>query len=524
MSQAVGSKLGARRDHWTGQYGFLMAAIGSAIGLGNIWRFPGVAYENGGGAFLLPYLLALLAVGIPILLLDYALGHKYRGSAPLTFRRLAKKAEFLGWWQVAVSAVIIVYYVVVIAWAASYMFFSINLAWQEDSLGFFLESYLQLDGSALMTFTPVVPVLLPLVLIWVTVLFVLGRGVSKGVEAANKFFLPLLVVLFLAIVIRAIFLPDALTGVNAFFTPDWTALGDSKVWLAAFSQIFFSMSIAFGIMLTYASYLPRKFNLTGTGLVAGFANSSFEILAGIGVFATLGFMSAQQGVPLGEMEGLTGPILSFVTFPTVISLMPGGALFGVLFFAALTIAGITSLLSLLQVVSGAFQDKFGWSAKRTSVIIGAVMAVVSVVFFATTSGLTTLDVVDAFINNLGVVGAALAMTVLVFVVRPRLRALRLHLNATSAIKVPRVWEYLVGVLVPIVLGIILLQALLDYVSKGYGDYAANDPKVLIFGWGTLALVAVFAAVMTALKWNTRHPHEDVVRFVGEEETSGTEES
>ena len=119
----------ASRDQWTGQYGFLMAAIGSAIGLGNIWRFPGVAYSNGGGAFILPYLIALLFVGIPVLFLDYSLGHKYRGSAPLTFMRLNSKAESLGWFQVMVSFIITVYYAVIVAWAMMYAIYSVRLAW-----------------------------------------------------------------------------------------------------------------------------------------------------------------------------------------------------------------------------------------------------------------------------------------------------------------------------------------------------------------------------------------------------------
>ncbi|EEH63479.1 Sodium:neurotransmitter symporter family protein [Gleimia coleocanis DSM 15436] len=516
MAQKTASETGATRDQWTGQFGFLMAAVGSAIGLGNIWRFPGVAYSNGGGAFLLPYLFALLGVGIPILLLDYALGHKYRGSAPLTFKRLHAKAEFLGWWQVMVSAIITVYYAVVIAWSAAYAYYSVNLAWKQNAQKFFLEEYLQLDGKSLVAFTPVLPVLVPLALIWILVILVLSQGVSKGVEAANKLFLPLLVVLFVAIVVRALFLPGAMEGINEFFRPDWAALLNGKVWLAAVSQIFFSMSIAFGIMLTYASYLPRRFNLTGTGLVAGFANSSFEILAGIGVFATLGFMAHQEHVTVAELDGISGPILSFVTFPTVIAMMPGGALFGILFFTSLTIAGVTSLLSLLQLISGSFQDKFGWSAKTVAVGMGVIMSVVSVAFFATTTGLTTLDVVDSFINNIGVVTAAIAMVVLAFVVKPRLRALRYHLNATSSIKIHWIWEYAIGVLAPLVLSVILFLALVDYLTVGYGGYGVTDPKLLIFGWGSIGFAAVSSAVLTWMKWSPNAKHEPIVRFAGEE--------
>ncbi|MBT1018566.1 sodium-dependent transporter [Canibacter sp. lx-72] len=513
MSKATTTSPTGQRVSWTGQYGFLMAAIGAAVGLGNIWRFPGIAYNNGGGAFLLPYLVSLLCIGLPILLLEYALGHKYRGSAPLAFRRFTKKAEFLGWWQVAISAVTSIYYALVIAWAISYMYYSINLAWEDDALGFFLNSYLQVDTSSVASFTPVIPVLIPLLLVWVVSSFVISRGVTKGVELANKIFMPLLVVLFLIIVVRALFLPDAISGINAFFTPDWEAISDGKVWLSAFSQIFFSLSIACAIMTTYASYMPRRFNITGTGLVAGFANSAFEILAGIGVFAVLGFMSAQQGAAIDELAGVTGANLSFITFPTIISLMPGGPIFGVLFFASLALAGITSQVSNVQAATGAFEDKFGWSAKRSSLILGSIMAVVSVAFFATTTGITTLDIIDAYINDIGLVGGAIAMAVLAVFVRPRLRGLRMHLNATSSIQLPRIWEYFVGIIAPLAIGVMLVVATADYIANGYSDHAADDPRIIFFGWGCLIVTVIFATVMSLLKWNPKVQHEPVINFV-----------
>ncbi|WP_026460994.1 sodium-dependent transporter [Schaalia suimastitidis] len=490
-----------KRETWTGQTGFLLAAIGSAIGLGNIWRFPGVAYENGGGAFLIPYLIALLFVGIPVLWLDYAIGHKFRGSPPWALRRIAPLGEFLGWIQVLVCFVIFLYYAAVIAWAAQYAIFSVNHAWGGDSLAFFVEGFLQVADSESFSFTPVAAVAIPLALVWIFVLLIVGMGVARGVEMANRIFLPLLVFLFLALVARALFLPGALDGLTAFFTPDWTALSNPHVWLAAFAQIFYSLSVAFGIMLTYASYLKPKSNLTGTGLVAGFANSSFEILAGIGVFSALGFMAYQQQVGVADLEGLTGPILSFVTFPTIISMMPGGPLFGVLFFTSLVLAGVTSLLSLLQVVSGGLQDKFGLSPKVASLVMGVPAMVLSVLLFGTTSGLNTLDIVDSFINNIGVVGCAITMTIFAAMVGPRLKGLRAHLNAVSSVKVPFMWDVFVGVVAPAVLSIMMFMAIVDYVTEGFGGY----PRwyVAIFGWGSIVFVIVGSIIFTLIPWRHR---------------------
>lgn len=490
-----------RRESWSGQTAFLLAAIGSAVGLGNIWRFPGVAYSNGGGAFLVPYLLVLLAIGIPVLLLDYSLGHKFRGSPPLALRRLTPKAEFLGWFQFMVCFVIFTYYAVVIAWAASYVYYSVNMAWGDDPMTFFLNDFLQVgqvpEGTSV-SFTFVAAVAIPLLALWLFVLLVMRLGLTAGVERANKIFLPLLVILFLIIVLRALFLPGAMQGLNAFFSPNWSSLLDYKVWLAAFAQIFYSLSVAFGIMLTYASYLKPKSNLTGTGLVAGFANSSFEMLAGIGVFAALGFMAHEQNIQVSELEGLTGPILSFVTFPKIIGMMPGGPLFGVLFFTALVLAGITSLLSLLQVVSGSIQDKFGFSPKTASLIMGVPAMTISVLFFGTQSGLTTLDIVDAFINTIGVVGCAIALTVIAATAGPRLPKLRQHLNGTSHLTIPAVWDVFVGIIAPAVLAVMLIQGIIGYIKEPYGGYA--QWYLAVFGWGSVILCLIISAVLTMAPW------------------------
>ena len=231
-----------RQDTWTGQTGFLLAAIGSAIGLGNIWRFPGVAYTNGGGAFLIPYLVAILFVGIPMLWLDYALGHKFRGSPAWALRRIKAGGEFIGWFQVFVSFVILTYYAAVIAWGVQYTIFSVKQSWGDDPLTFFTSDFLQVAAGDTFSWSPVAAVAIPLALIWIFVLLILGRGLSKGVEAANKIFLPLLVALFLIMVIRALFLPGAVEGLDAFFTPQWGELSDPHVWLNAFSQVFYSLS------------------------------------------------------------------------------------------------------------------------------------------------------------------------------------------------------------------------------------------------------------------------------------------
>ena len=492
------------REQWSGQFGFLMAAIGSAIGLGNIWRFPGVAYSNGGGAFMIPYIVALLAAGVPVLLLDYALGHRYRGSSPAVFRRISRRFEWLGWWHVVVCFIIMTYYVVVVAWALRYTVFALTTAWGDDASDFFSD-YIGLGrisdaGTPAYSAEPVVGVIVPLLLVWAYGIYVVARGVSKGVERANRIFLPVLVVMFLMLVVRAMLLPGATDGLNTLFTPDWGKLGDYRVWMAAFGQIFFSLSVGFGIMLTYASYLKRRSNLVGTGLTAAFANSSFELLAGIGVFATLGFMAHVQNVPVGELEGITGPALAFVTFPTVISQMPGGPLFGFLFFASFTLAGLTSFISIIQVVAPAVAEKFGWSNVTATLACGLPSAALSFVLFGTSSGLYDLDVVDAYINNIGVVASAIIMCVGLGLVLRRFKVLRRHLNVVSETRVVgEWWRVTTAVVVPLLLGYMFVQTVWSYAQDGY-TYSRGFEAV--FGWGMLFVGAVATVVLTAIPWKT----------------------
>ena len=487
------------RAQWTGQFGFIISAIGSAVGLGNIWRFPGVAYENGGGAFLIPYIVALLTAGIPILFLDYAIGHRFRGSAPLALRRLAGKlGEGLGWFQVMICVFIAIYYTAVLAWSSSYFVFSFDLSWGDDATGFFVGEYLQVADSSF-TFDFVPGVLIPLVIMWIIALVVMGAGVVKGVQRANMIAIPLLIAGFLVLVVRALFLPGAVDGLNAFFTPDYAALLEPQVWVQAYSQIFFSLSVAFGIMMTYSSYRRRKSNMTTPGLVVAFANSSFEILAGIAVFATLGFFAFQQGIMIEELEGLTGPALAFMTFPAIASEMPGGPFFGALFFGSLTLAGLTSLISILEVILAAVMDKFALSRAQAAYGLGGVLALISIVLFGTTSGLTALDTIDNWANNIGIVSSAIVMLVLVMWVNRSGKELSGHLSLLSTFKVGPIWTFLVSVVAPVVLTYMLVASVMGLVREPYEGY---DPTyLLIVGWGSIVLMIVGAVLLTSTRWS-----------------------
>mgnify|MGYP002718037597 FL=1 len=483
------------RESWSARSGFIIAAIGSAVGLGNIWRFPYVAYENGGGAFLIPYLIAIFAAGLPLLFLDYAVGHKYRKAPPTAYKKLMN-SEALGWWQVMVTLLIGIYYASVLSWAGSYMFYSIGQQWGTDTEKFFFTSYLQNGEGLAFGFVPTL--FIGLVIVWAVVMFILYGGVKKGVELSNKIFIPLLLILFSILVVQALRLPGAVDGLNAFFTPNWEAMTNYKVWLAAFGHIFFSLSVGFGIMLTYSSYLKRKTNLTGSGLVVALANSSFEILAGIGIFAALGFMAYSAGSSVDEV--VSGGIgLAFIAFPKIISsLGAGGDLFGFLFFASLTVAGVTSMVSILQVPIAAFQDKLGWSRKRAVTIIAGGSAIVSTILFSTHSAITFVDIIDYFANNIGIVGGGLLSIILVtWFRRPLLKELQQHVNQYSSIKLGWGWNFLLTIVTPLSLLVALGLTLKSIFAEGYGGYPLHI--LLTVGGGTVALFIIGAVLLSRLK-------------------------
>ncbi len=486
------------RESWSARSGFIIAAIGSAVGLGNIWRFPYVAYENGGGAFLIPYLIALITAGLPLLFLDYAVGHKGNTSPPKAYRKLFKGGETLGWWQVCVCIIIGLYYASVLTWAGSYVYFSMGQMWGDDPESFFFKTYLQTTDAATFDFRFVSHIFWPLVGIWILTLLILFGGVKKGVELANKIFMPLLFVLFSILVIQALRLPGAAQGLNAFFTPNWSAMMDYKVWLAAYGHTFFSLSVGFGIMVTYASYLKPKTDLTGAGLIVGFANASTEILAGIGIFAALGFMAYAAGSNVEDV--VSGGIgLAFIAFPKIISsLGAGGDVFGFLFFTSLFVAGISSMVSILEVPIAAMMDKLKWSRKKAVSIVGGGSAIVSVALFSSVNSIKLVDIVDHFINNIGIIGGALLSIICVaWFKRSAMDAIKQHINNISTVKVGRGWDFTLTVITSLILLVTLALTIFSLATKGYDSYSMS--LQMIFGWGSVIFCGIIAVVLTQVK-------------------------
>ncbi|MGF1759790.1 sodium-dependent transporter [Photobacterium sagamiensis] len=480
-----------KREQWGSRTGFILAAVGSAIGLGNIWRFPYMAYENGGGAFFIPYLFAMISAGIPFMIMEFTLGHKLRSAAPRAFSKLGGKLEWLGWFQVFIAAVIAVYYVAVIGWAISYLGFSFTQSWGADTNAFFFSEYLQLgDNSPTKLGNLQTHIAIPMILAWGITFAAIFTGVKGGIERASKIMMPLLFIMVVGLITRVVFLPGALDGLNYLFQPDFSKITDPSVWSAAYGQIFFTLSVGFAIMIAYSSYLPEKSDINNNAFMTVLINCGFSITAGVLIFAVLGYMAQDQAKPLTEVVS-AGVGLAFVTIPAAINLLPAPYILGPLFFLALVVAGLSSHISIIEAVTSAVIDKLNWSRKKAASIVCGVGFAVSMAF-ATSGGLLLLDLVDYFINNVALLASCLVELVVIGWLL-KMADIREYANNVSEFNIGKWFEVCIRFLSPAMLALILVTNLSNTLTDGYGGYEISD--LLLLGWGLIAAMFVAAVII-----------------------------
>ena len=510
------------RSSWKSNIGFLLAAIGSAIGLGNIWRFSYMAHQYGGGAFLVPYVVALVIAGLPIMIIEYGLGHREKGSAPLSFIRIGRQYEWIGWWMPVVAMFgIMLYYSVVIGWCINYLFYAFNLTWGADTQGFFFNQFLQLSDSAA-TFGGIrIPIAAATFFVWVICWLICYRDIRHGIEKASVVFMPILFLLTIVLVAWSVFLEGASDAIfNHYLHADWSKINlfasdpairseAGSVWAAAFGQIFFTLSLGFGIMITYASYLPQKTDIGKNAFITSFVNCLYSFIAGFAVFGIVGFMAHSQGVPFEEaIKG--GPQLAFVVYPQAISMLPSmNVLFGVLFFLMLVIAGLTSGISLIEAFACAITDKFDWDRAKVVTVV-CVAGFAGSLIFTSRAGLYLLDIADHFITNYGLVaGGFLECIIIGWIVKAAV--LRKHVNRLGTV-IPSLWDILIKFITPAILAYLLFLSLSGDLAQNYGDYPTDQLVLYGVGWMLVCLVAALA--LTFVPWKPeklkrRHrPEED----------------
>jgi NSS family neurotransmitter:Na+ symporter len=343
------------RGSWSGKLGFVLAAAGSAVGLGNIWRFPYMTSEGGGGIFLLVYLACVLGIGVPVLFTELALGRATERNPVGAFRTLAPGSAWplVGVMGVLAGFFILAFYSVIAGWTVGYLWMAVMGRFGPGLDGAASgEIFTRFIGSA----GPAVG--LTALFLFMTAVVVRG-GVSAGIERASKILMPVLLGVLFVLLIRAVTLPGAGAGLAYFLRPDLGELSPRIIVLAV-GQALFSMSLGMGTMITYGSYFPKTQSLPFAGISVALADTFVAVLAGLIIFPAL--FSAG-----GEVQG--GPGLVFVVLPTVFAAMPFGYFFGILFFVCLIIAALTSTISLLEVVVAYFVDERGWKRHKAATVV-----------------------------------------------------------------------------------------------------------------------------------------------------------
>jgi NSS family neurotransmitter:Na+ symporter len=390
------------------------------------------------------------------------------------------------------------------------MRFSLTLAWGDDPNAFFSRFLGKTDPTHIWAITELQwSIVIAVAIVWFVNWWITYGGVQKGIERAVKIMMPLLLVITCTIVVWALFLPGASLGIKHYIRPDFIKITDLKVWIGAYGQIFFSLSLGFGIMIAYSSYLPRNSNIFKNSLIVGFSNSFYEVFAGFGVFSILGYMATKQGKEISDVVA-DSLGLAFVVYPEAISLLPCGRIFGVLFFFLLAIAGISSSISIIEAFTAAVQDKFGLPRKQIVTVI-CILGFFGSALFATNVGLFWLDIVDHFLNQYGLIVVGIVEALLVgWLYRTDL--LKTHIVANLGLSGTRhkifnyvilqLWMYCVRFVTPVALGIAIVTSLIQEFKEPYEGYPVSG--VLFLGVGWVIVTHVFAFGLSGLPWHKRN--------------------
>ena len=443
------------RSTFRGKLGFVLAAAGSAVGLGNLWRFPYLAAKYGGGIFLLVYLALAVTFGFVLMVTEIAIGRKTRLSPMRAFGAMSKRWGWVGKLATIVPALIFPYYCLIGGWVTKYMSVMVMGKAAEAANDSFFGNYIS-DASG--TADPLVWFLLFIIATTLVVVF----GVNKGIETLSRFLMPALLVLTVGLSIYVLTRPGAMAGVKYYLLPDFKALS-FKTFLAALGQLFYSMSLAMGIMITYGSYFSREEHIENAARQIEVFDTAIALLAGLMIVPSVFVFSNGDPAALGQ-----GPSLMFVTLPKVFNSMPAGNVIGALFFLLVFFAAITSSVSIMEAVVAGLMDAFGIKRNTATVIVavyGILLGIACSFGFGiwkdfTIIGKNILDFLD-FISNsvlLPLVGM-LTCVVVGFIVKPDFITSEVELNGPFRMK--RFYAVMVKWVAPLFIFAILVTGILS---------------------------------------------------------------
>ena len=442
----------SEKSQWGSKIGFILASAGSAIGLGAVWKFPYMTAANGGGSFLLVFLIFTLLIGLPLLLAEFVLGRGAAVSAVKTFGKLGKNKKYNIFGIIGAFAlfVLLSFYSVIGGWILVYLGISIA-----DALGIYSASdYVALFSTIISN--PWIALGAQAMFILLNVLIV-SRGVQKGIERASKIMMPMLFIIFLIIITRSLTLPNSMAGVTYFLKPDFSKITTSGL-LFALGQSFFALSIGVTAMLTYASYLNKQVNMVQSGVSVVIMNIAVSIMAGLAIFPAMSSFG---------MESEGGPSLLFIVLPQLFNNMAFGKIFYILFLILFLFATITSSVVMLEINVGNLTDQKNTNRTKWSVIVGIltfVFGIPSALSYGTLAntlffGKTFFDSMDFLVSNILMPLGCLFLSIFTGYVLDRKVAMReLHVKEDNRVSLGffKVWLFLLRYILPIIITIVCL--------------------------------------------------------------------
>ncbi len=462
-----------QRENWGSRIGFLMAAAGSAVGLGNIWRFPYMTGENGGGAFIIIYLFFVLVVGLSVMVAEFAVGRRTQQSAVGAYKSVSNKWTFAGVLGVLSGFFIMGFYPVVGGWAIAYIFKSFSgLLAAPDAIGDVFGGFIT---------SPTQPIIWFLIFLAMNTLIV-AKGIAGGIEKAGKVLMPTLFVLLILIAMRSMTLPGAGAGLEFLFKPDFSKV-TGATFLAALGQAFFSLSLGMGCMITYGSYLNKSENLHSNALMVTLMDTGVALLAGLAIFPALFAFG---------MEPAAGPGLVFVVVPQIFAAMGGaGTVFSAIFFIALTVAALTSSVSLMEVVVAYLIDSRGMERKPAVYLTSAIMVVtglLSSLSLGAMSGVTFLgvgafDFFDILTDKIFLaIGGMILAIFCGWVLKKEDLEDELTNGGTIKFGLFNVWYALIKYVIPVAVAVVAVSGIMAITQQG----------LMIFGVGIIVVLAIFS--------------------------------
>lgn len=473
---------------WKKESGFIWSLLGSAIGFGNILSFSAQCYKNGGGAFLIPFVVALLVLGVPMLFLEGAIGH--RTGLPIVSaygQILGKAGKTLGWLMVAAVVTIGGFYTVLTGYSVAYAYFAGANVIPADTATFFKQTFLQNSGSLTVWGGFSWPILLVTLFCGLFSWFVLTRNIRSGIEKVCSFFMPILMVLILFFAIVVCFLPGAAEGFRHYLVPDFSRLSDGRLWRDVFGHVFFSFSLGLGIITAYSRYACNNTSIPKAMWYMALGNFLVSVIAGFAIFGAVGYLSHVSGIPFKDIVKSDSTFeMGFVIFPQILHVFAPwiGSVIGVVFFFAVFIAGITGVFSIAESCAGNIEVEFGTSRKKAVGITSLIMMVISL-FFCMGNGQPLLGALAPMLLGNNMLLGGLAEVVVFMYIAAGIRDDGIWFAATKR----TIIYHLVKRVVPVILFFILFAAISAEVKSGFGP-----SEIVRWGWfgGALLIAALLS--------------------------------